>query len=131
MTEPQKPGVAARPPADPTPIFVRTFDLLGWLLPATNNFPRAHRHTATRRLLDAAFDLRELLEEANLRKADARLQRLESAAEALARLRMYIRLAAKLAWLNAGQYEHVSRMLVEIGRLLGAWRKLALASTAG
>jgi hypothetical protein len=40
------------------PIFTRTFDLLTWLLPATNHFPRAHRHTATKRLLDAAFDLR-------------------------------------------------------------------------
>ena len=40
---------------------------LTWLLPATNHFPRAHRHTVTRRLLDAAFDLRERLEEANLR----------------------------------------------------------------
>jgi hypothetical protein len=34
------------------PIFVRTFDFLTWLLPATNHFPRAHRHTFTARLLD-------------------------------------------------------------------------------
>ena len=43
------------------PIFTRTYDLLTWLLPATNHFPRAHRQTVTRRLLDAAFDLRERL----------------------------------------------------------------------
>jgi hypothetical protein len=40
-------------------IFTRTFDFLTWLLPATNHFPRAHRHSFTQRLLDAAFDLRE------------------------------------------------------------------------
>jgi len=57
-------------------IFARTFDLLDWLLPATNHFPRAHRHTVTRRLLDAAFDLRERLEEANLRRGRARQERL-------------------------------------------------------
>lgn len=45
-----------------TPIFTRTFDFLSWLLPVTNKFPRVHRHTFTRRLLDAAFDLRERLE---------------------------------------------------------------------
>jgi hypothetical protein len=50
------------------PIFTRTFDFLTWLLPATNNFPRAHRNSATKRLLDAAFDLRERLEEANIRR---------------------------------------------------------------
>jgi hypothetical protein len=44
------------------PIFTRSFDLLSWLLPATNHFPKSHRHSFTRRLLDAAFDLREFLE---------------------------------------------------------------------
>jgi hypothetical protein len=33
------------------PIFTRTYDFLTWLLPATNNFPRAHRHSFTQRLL--------------------------------------------------------------------------------
>jgi len=41
------------------PIFTRTYDLLTWLVPVTKHFPRAHRHTVTRRLLDAVFDLRE------------------------------------------------------------------------
>lgn len=54
-------------------IFTRSFDLIVWLLPITNNFPRAHRHTVTRRLLDAVLDLRERLEEANLRQHGAPL----------------------------------------------------------
>ena len=49
------------------PIFTKTYDFLTWLVPLTNHFPRAHRHSFTQRLLDAAFDLRERLEEANLR----------------------------------------------------------------
>ena len=52
------------------PIFTRTFDLLVWLLPLTNHFPRAHRHTVTGRLTGAALDLRERLEEANLQQGD-------------------------------------------------------------
>jgi hypothetical protein len=67
------------------PIFTRTYDFLTWLLPVTNHFPRAHRHTVTRRLLDAALDLRERLEEANLRDGGARRGRLALADEALAR----------------------------------------------
>ena len=55
------------------PIFIRTFDFLTWLLPATNNFPRVHRHTFIHRLLNAAFDLREQLETANHRKGKERL----------------------------------------------------------
>ena len=104
-----------------TPIFTRTFDFLTWLLPATNHFPRAHRHSATQRLLDAAFDLRERLEEANLRKGPARLERLALADEALSRVRVYLRLCVKWNWLTGGQYQHVAVMVAEIGRLLGGW----------
>ena len=113
--------------AQEMPIFSRSFDLLSWLLPVTNHFPRAHRHGFTTRLLNAAFDLREYLEEANLRRGPQRLERLDRADEALARLRMYIRLASRWGWLSAGQYAHVGPMLAELGRLLGGWRKVTLA----
>lgn len=107
------------------PIFTRTFDFLTWLLLATNNFPRAYRHSFTQRLLDAAFDLRERLEEANLRRGEARLERLALADEALAKVRLYLRLAARWNWLSAGQYRHVAAMVAEIGRLLGGWQKVS------
>ena len=105
------------------PIFTRTFDFLTWLLPATNSFPKAHRNTATRRLLDAAFNLRERLEEANLRRGIARKERLERADEALSNVRLYLRLARRWGWFSEGQYQHVSAMTMEIGRLLGGWQK--------
>jgi hypothetical protein len=41
--------------------------------------------------------------------------------------RLYIRLAAKWSWLDAGQYRHVAAMLVEIGKLLGGWKKVTVA----
>ncbi len=109
------------------PIFTRTFDFLSWLLPATNNFPRAHRHTFTRRLLDVAFDLSEHLQEANQRRGAARRERLERADEALVKVRYYLRLAAQWHWLSAGQYQHVAAMVAEIGRLLGGWQKSVIS----
>ena len=106
------------------PIFTRTFDFLTWLLPVTNHFPTAHRHTFTRRLLDAAFDLREQLETANHRMGRARLEQLMLADEALDKVRTYLRLAYNWKWLSPGQYQHVSLMTVEIGKLLGGWTKI-------
>ena len=105
------------------PIFTRTYDLLAWLLPLTNHFPRAHRHTLTRRLLDAAFDLRERIEEANARRYDARRVALGYADEALARVRLYLRLVARFGWVSDGQYGHAAQIVTEIGRLLGGWQK--------
>ena len=106
------------------PNFTRSFDLLSWLLPATKHFPRANRHDFTRRLLDAAFDLREALERANLLRGRERLRQLDAADEALARLRTYLRLAVRWGWLNGGQYKHVAEMVTEVGRLLGGWRRV-------
>ena len=105
------------------PIFVRTFDFLKWLLPATNSFPRAHRFSLTQRLLDAAFDLNERLQEANYHHGQERLAKLKLADEALDKVRIYIRLAARLEWLTDRQYEHAAGMVAEIGRLLGGWKK--------
>lgn len=104
-------------------IFTRTFDFLTWLLPTTNHFPRAHRHAFTLRLLNAAFELRERLEEANWRQGSARQEKLREADEALAKVRLYLRLANRWQWLTPSQYEHAASMVVEIGRLLGGWKK--------
>lgn len=50
---------------------------------------------------------------AQLRKADMRLSA----------LRVYIRLASDFGVLSERQYLHVSKMLDEIGRLLGGWMR--------
>ena len=101
----------------------RTFDFLKWLLPATNHFPRAHRFTLTKRLLDATLDLSELLQEANYKHGQARMRKLRQVDEALDKVRFYLRLTAQLDWLSAGQYKHAAEMVAEIGRLVGGWTK--------
>jgi len=106
------------------PLFTRTFDFITWLLPVTNNFPRAHRHTATKRLLDAAFNLREHIEAANHRLGNERMNFINLADEDLDNVRLYLRLAVRWEWLTAGQYQHVAVMVAEIGRLLGGWKKI-------
>jgi len=95
--------------------------LLAWLLPKGERFPRIYRHTVTRRLLDAALDVQEGLFEAQARRGRARLERLQGVDAALNCLRLYLRLAHHWRWLSDGQHEHVSRMVAEIGRLLGGW----------
>jgi hypothetical protein len=106
-------------------VFTRCYDLLAWLMPRAEKFPRAFRFSVTQRLMDAALDLQEALLEAQTQREGARLTALRSADAALARLRLYLRLAHHWRWLNAGQFEHVSSIVAEIGRLLGGWLKQA------
>ena len=102
-------------------IFSRVFDLLDWLLPKAERFPKAYRFTVTQRLMDAALDLQEALVSAESRQGRSRRSALREADAALARIRIYLRLVHRWRWLSDGQYLHASAMLAEIGRLLGGW----------
>ncbi len=106
------------------PLFTKTFDFLTWLLPMTNHFPKAHRHTYTQRLLNAAFDLREHIEAANYGMGAKRLALLKLADQDLDRVRLYVRLAVKWSWFTPNQYQQAAAMTTEIGKLLGSWIKL-------
>jgi hypothetical protein len=110
-------------------IDARLFDLLDWLLPKAERFPRVYRSTLTQRLMDAALDAHEAINSAHHVHGNSRLNRLRSADIALDRLRLYLRLAHHWRWLSHGQYEHASRMVAEIGRLLGGWMRQSAAQS--
>lgn len=105
-----------------SPIFARTHDFILWLLPHTMNFPRSQRFVLTKRLQDTALDFQECIVEAALSQGAQQAERLQTADITLAKVRFYLRLAHELEWLQPGQYAHVSRMVTEIGNLLGGWR---------
>lgn len=104
-------------------ILTRTFDLLSWLLPKAEQFPKVYRTTVTQRLMGAALDFQEALFDAQSQGGTTRQKHLRQADAALNKLRLYLRLAHQWRWLNIGQYRHVSTQVAELGRLLGGWMK--------
>lgn len=104
-----------------SPIFTRTYDLLRWLVPVTVKFPRQQRFVLAEVLQKTALEFQERLIEASL--GAQRGRSLHEADVALTKLRLYLRLARDLGLLGDAQHVHVARMVDEIGRLLGGWRK--------
>jgi hypothetical protein len=104
-------------------ILTRTFDLLAWLGPRTEKFPKVYRYTVSERLMNAALDFQETIFDAQSQGGTTRQKLLRAADSHLNKLRLYLRLAHTWKWLNDGQYRHVSAMVAEIGRLLGGWVK--------
>lgn len=102
-------------------IFTQTYDLLCWLLPCCEQFPKSQRFVLTARLQGAALDFNEAIYAANAEREETRLQWLRKADGHLNTLRLYLRLAQQFEWLRPGQYLHVSKMVNEAGRLLGGW----------
>ena len=111
-------------------IFTRTYDLLTWLLPQCERFPKSQRFVVTQRLQGAALDFQEALFEANARGGARRLEHLQAADAHLNKLRLYLRLARQWDWLSDGQYEHASRLVAGVGKLLGGWLKQTQATVA-
>lgn len=104
-------------------LLTRLFDLLTWLLPKIEHFPRIYRQTVTLRLMNAALDCQEAVFAAQSKRNSSRQAALQNADAALNRLRLYLRLAHRWHWLTDGQYSHVSLQVMEIGKLLGGWIK--------
>ncbi len=104
-----------------SPIFTRSYDLLRWLIPATVKFPRQQRFVLAANLQQTALRLHELFIEAAY--SSQPLPALQQADVMLTKLRFYLRLCRDLELLSLGQYAHGTRMVVEIGRLLGGWQK--------
>ncbi len=74
------------------------------------------------------MDFMEQVTDALFHSGSTRQRHLRQADAALLRLRLYLRLIYRWKWLNQGQYQHVSRQVKELGRLLGGMRK-AVQST--
>lgn len=106
-----------------SPIFSKTYDLLAWLIPATTKFPREHRFGLARHVQEAALQFQEQLIEAAVGSRPKQKDALLEADVSLTKLRFYLRLCQDLQLMTPRQYQHVSGMVVEVGRLLGGWQK--------
>jgi hypothetical protein len=105
-----------------SPLFIKSYDLTKWLLEHTGKFPRNQRHVLAQRIEDASLSFQERLLWAT-KEPDCRVATLKEASYELERLKLSIRLAMDLKLFSLQQYEYVSRMVSEVGNLLGGWMK--------
>ena len=104
-----------------SPIFVKTYDFILWLLPHTRKFPKDQRFSMAQRLENTAFAFYDLILRAAKMKSPYRT--LLDADIELDKLRFSIRLCVDLKLLSFSQYEFAAKAIVEIGKLLGGWIK--------
>ena len=113
-----------------SPIFLKTYDLMLWLVPRTLAFPKSQRGVLARRIQQQVFALYEALVDAV--GSEEPQAHLHQADMTLTKLRTYLRMARDLHLLSLRQYGHGCRLLAEVGRLLGGWiRSIEQATTAG
>ena len=104
------------------PIYIKTHDLLDWLVPHLESWPRPQRFFLARQTLESATQFYRLLLRARKVQGNERRQALLDADVELEILKALLRLGQERHYMNLGQYRHVSAMLADIGRQLGGWR---------
>ena len=110
---------APSPSRGELPIIQATMDLIQWFVPLLNRLPRDHRFALGDRLVHGLYDLLEGLVAA--RYANAKLEHLEPLNARLDLLRLQIRLLHTFQLIDDRRYEHVARLVEEVGRQLGGW----------
>lgn len=94
-------------------------DLLLWMIPQVDKFPRARRFTLGERVESGSLTVLELLVEAAYTHNKTAL--LKEANVKLEVLRHVWRLAHELKVIAIRQYEYGAKLIDELGRQIGGW----------
>ena len=104
-----------------SPIFIKSFETLLWLLEHTKKFPSHQRFVMAKRMEEAGLSFHDCIVWATKTKEKRKV--LVEADYHLERLKIYNRLCLKMKLLAFNQYEYLAKELDELGRLLGGWIK--------
>ena len=106
-----------------SPIFIKSYEMMVWLMGRTGKFPKNQRFLMAKRMEETALDFFRLLNEAARSRGEGKQHALARADLLMADLKFYNRLCKDLKLLAFNQYEHLAGLLDELGKLLGGWKK--------
>lgn len=103
------------------PIFVKWFDITDWILDTVEKFPKSVRFTISGRISNLTLDVMESIVEAIYTKDRSYI--LDRINLYIEKLRVMFRITYKRKYISARQYEYISALLNETGKMTGGWKK--------
>lgn len=94
-------------------------DLLAWIIPVLDQFPRARRFTLGERLEEGLLDVLEMLSAAAY--AQQKVEYLTKASHRLNRVVHLWRLANELKVISLKRYGYGARQMEDLGQQVGGW----------
>lgn len=102
-------------------IFQKTYDLILWIYPTVNKFPKSQRFVLGQQIENAILKILQGIIEANQERS--KISYLKQVSVELDKLRILIRLSKDLKFISIRQYGFVAEKVNEIGKMLGGWIK--------
>ena len=101
------------------PAVTKLYDIILWLMPQVEKFPRSVKFTLGDRVIVNLLDsLETLIEAVYTRDRQAHLRRLNLELE---KLRYLVRLSKDLKVLSIKRYAFISGEINELGKMVGGW----------
>jgi regulator of sirC expression with transglutaminase-like and TPR domain len=96
-------------------------DLLAWMIPQLDKFPRLRRYTLGERIETGLLEVLEQLLHATYSRGQAKAAALRTANLRLGLVRHLWRLGHRLEAMATRQYGHGASLIEDLGRQIGGW----------
>ncbi|NCN95084.1 diversity-generating retroelement protein Avd, partial [Candidatus Wolfebacteria bacterium] len=100
-------------------IFEKTYELILWLYPTVNKFPKSQRFVLGQQIENTILEILKGIIEANQERD--KLAYLKKISVELDKLRILVRLSKDLRFISIRQYSFAAEKINEIGKMLGGW----------
>lgn len=105
------------------PLYVKWMDTVPWIMARTERFPKNLRYSLAQKIDNICLEILELIVQTIY--SQAKREPLSKINLKLDVLRALIQMAFKLQRLSESQYEYISRILLDCGKMVGGWLKSA------
>ena len=102
-------------------IFQKVYDLILWMYPLVNKFPKKQRFVLGQQLENTLLDILKGIIQANQERN--KLETLKQVSIDLDKFRILFRLAKDLRFMSIKQYQFGAEKINEVGKVLGGWMK--------
>jgi len=102
-------------------IFEKTYELILWLYPTVNKFPKSQRFVLGQQIENTVLEILKGIIQANSERD--KLSHLKQTSVDLDKLRILIRLSKDLKFISIRQYQFAADKINEVGKMLGGWIK--------
>lgn len=102
-------------------IFHKTYEFIRWLHTLLNKFPKSEKYTMAQKIENTSLNFLESIIQSN--NDFDKKQSLQKAIIELDKLRIFFRLSKDLQFISFDKYEYGSKLINEMGRMLGGWYK--------
>ena len=104
-------------------IITKTYDMLLYVIPILEKYPRTHKFILADRIENTLLNILDRLLEAYFSQTGDKNDLLKNVNIELEKLRYLIRLSYDLRCINIDKYEKITFKINEVGKMSGGWRK--------